>query len=219
MDYTGNDKTELDQKLNEGILDILRRTRCYQTFGTEALVAGTWQYTMDTTALTMIKVYTTSGSSSSQMEQVTPAELIDLQTSSTLQSSPVSRYAIAGASTLLVYPTPASADTLNLLYVPRPTAMSAAGNDPSTATYGGIPAEWHYGIELYALWKMADSTDDASSAQGERYRTMYEGDDGRGGFLRQIRAEINRKGGGPRRARVNAFRNASIAVTPSTDIY
>lgn len=198
LDYTGDDKTELDQKINDGVLDLLRRTRCYQVFGNQTLTAGDWQYAMDSAVLSMIKVYTACG----ELERVGTDELIHLQTTTSAVGSPGSRYALAGASTLLIYPTPGAADVLGTLYVPRPTALSGPTDDPSDSTHGGIPAEWHYGIELYALWKMADSTDDQSSAQGERYRGLYEGQDSRSGYLGQIRAEMYRKGGRIPRARL-----------------
>jgi hypothetical protein len=47
---------------------------------------------------------------------------------------------------------------------------------------------------LYAQWLAADYADDGSSNQGERYRILYEGEDGRGGRLGQIRQLVNKRG-------------------------
>lgn len=189
------------------MVDILRRTHCYQTSGTISLSAGTSDYTLSSSILALLKVYTTSNGSMYQLQRVSVDELVDLRVgASSAQSSPVFRYALAGASTLMMYPTPASADTVNTIHVPLPTAMSSSSHDPSNITYGGIPVQWHYGIELYALWKMADSIDDQSSSQGERYRTLYEGDNGRGGYIAQIRAELARMGGRGKRARLGSGR-------------
>lgn len=204
-------------KLNEGVIDILRRTHIYQTTGTIALTGGTADYQLAATILTLLKVYTTASGATFRLTRVGVDELIDLRTSSAYQSSPVSRYALAGATTFMIYPTPSGNDTVNTLYVPVPTAMSAAGNDPSATTFGGIPAQWHYGIELYALWKMADSIDDSSSGQGERYRLLYEGENGKGGYLAQMRAEERRRGGrGQRAQRPGSSRRA---VAHANDTY
>jgi hypothetical protein len=71
-----------------------------------------------------------------------------------------------------VYPTAAAAVTLVVLYVPKPTEMTTT-NDPSTATYGGIPVEYHPALEEYAKWKMADYDDDSSSQNGLLYQQEY----------------------------------------------
>jgi hypothetical protein len=68
--------------------------------------------------------------------------------------------------------------------------MSAAGDTPSF-----IPAEWHKAVEMYACWRMADFDDDGSSQVGEVYRAHYEGADGRGGMLRDIRQQNRLQGG------------------------
>jgi hypothetical protein len=82
-------------------------------------------------------------------------------------------YALNGADLLMLFPTPVSADVLTVYYVPLPTEMSASGNDPTSATYGGIPVEYHPALEEYAKWKMADYDDDSSSSMGAAYQAEY----------------------------------------------
>jgi hypothetical protein len=76
----------------------------------------------------------------------------------------------------------------------RPLKMALDTDSPGDEQYGAIPDEFQDAIELYALWKCADYGDDNSSQMGERYRFQYEGQDGRGGRLAQIRAAVNRRG-------------------------
>jgi hypothetical protein len=57
--------------------------------------------------------------------------------------------------------------------VPAPTVMSSDSHDPSTATYGGVPVDYHDALAYYAEWHLASFDDDASSAQGSRYREWY----------------------------------------------
>ena len=194
------------------MIDILRRTRCYVDSTTITLTAGTTDYQLDTGILAIRTLYATGSSSNMVLEQIGEEHLTELQLASSTESDPVTYYSLLGANLLSVWPPPASSTTITIRYVPRPTAMSGASDDPSTATYGGIPAEWHYGIELYALWKMADSIDDQSSSQGERYRVLYEGADGRGGYLAQIRAEMHRKAGPLPRARLRRPRRKVLRL-------
>jgi hypothetical protein len=75
---------------------------------------------------------------------------------------------------LVVYPTPASATTLEYEFVPRPTAMTLDSHDPSTVTYGGLRTEWHRAVQYYMLWQAAEY-DQAQSAQNvEYYQKQYE---------------------------------------------
>jgi hypothetical protein len=67
-------------------------------------------------------------------------------------------------------------------------------DSPSMEAFGAIPDEYHDAIVSYALWKAADYADDGSSQMGERYRLLYEGQDGRGGRIAQIKTLINKRG-------------------------
>jgi hypothetical protein len=88
----------------------------------------------------------------------------------------------------MLYPTPSTADTIKLYYVPRPTAMSTGTDDPSTATFGGIPPEFHRAIVKYTEAEAADYRDDQTSQHGDRYRADYQR------WLGKIRKAVNQKG-------------------------
>lgn len=209
---TSGDQTEIDEAVNEGVLDILRISNVTVEKGTTTLTADVEDYTLDTDILRIIDLYVTgSDSRTYSWEQLAVPELLRLRRTNSDLTDTVRYYALAGSSTLLVYPTPSTADEVTIYYVPRPTEMTDAAHDPSTATYGGIPREFHRGIELYALWRMADLNDDVSSEQGERYRALYEK------FAAEINRDTSRKGG----ARMPQARTSRPRVTlrNRNDIY
>ena len=100
------------------------------------------------------------------------------------------RYAVAGSNLLLVWPTPSSAYTFELLYVPRPTSMSDGTHDPASLTYGRIPTEFHKAIEYYALWQGAEYDENQGAQGGERYRALFEDY-----LATRVRPAMKRKGG------------------------
>ena len=85
----------------------------------------------------------------------------------------VGKYAYEG-QTLMLHPTPTAAGQLKMIYVPRPTPMTAAGHDPAVAPYGKMPSEYHPIIEAYAKWKAAEYANDAPSQNGQTFKQEYE---------------------------------------------
>jgi len=168
------DQSRMTVWANEAVVNVLRRTRCYVVSSTTTLTAGQGDYTLDTDILLAMNVYLTSQGTSWPLERIPTEELLDLRHQNVSASSPVQYYAINGANMIMVYPIPSQADVLTFYHVPRPTAMSSGSHDPSNTTYGGIPTEYHKAIELYMCAEAADDDDDQSSAQGQRYRDLYE---------------------------------------------
>ena len=180
---------------------MLLRTHCYVASTTITLTANVGDYTLSSTILAIEDIYLTSGGANFRVRRLSTTDLINLRLFS-VTSAPIQMYAVAGANLLLVYPTPLQADTLNIYYIPRPTALSSGSDDPSDSTHGGIPSEYHYGLELYMMWKAADAFDDASSGQGETYRRLYLGDptapigtEQKLGFIGTMKRDIRAKGG------------------------
>jgi hypothetical protein len=106
---------------------------------------------------------------------------------------------------LRLNPAPSEAGEVDCWAVMRPQKMDEDTDSPGDEQYGAIPDEFQDAIVTYALWKAADYTDDQRSGDGERYRTLYEGQDGRGGRLAQIRIAVNKRGtarAAPRRVRL-----------------
>jgi hypothetical protein len=212
--HTTDDQARIWRELNRGVRDVLLRTRCYVTTTTLSLTEGTGDYTLSANTLAINYAYVTG--EERLLEPVNPEEIIErrLRTTSTDTST---LYAMQGANLLMVYPTPSSSGTLTFYYVPQPTAMSISSHDPSEATYGGIPDEYADAIEMYACWRLGSMRDDQTSGQGERYRILYEGQDGRGGRIAQIKREIHRKQGVRSSVAKVGRRRFMLSSDPSAD--
>lgn len=179
---------------------------------------GSGDYTLDAGILDVVGWTWSDGTSISQPERLSVTQILGLRSNSpsAVTSWPASAYAVAGANLLMVWPTPSAATTITVYYVPRPAALAATADDPSTATLGGLPSEYHKAIEWYMCWQAADSEDQAQNS--ERYRAYYEGQNGNGGMLARIRTEMVRKGGRLGRAQVGPLRPRRNAMSRN-DIY
>ena len=166
----GDEETLVTAYLNEAINEFLLDTHCYLALAPATLTAGAGDYELDQDILAIHEII---GSDSRPWERVDEAEIHEFRRASATASS-VTRYAVAGMNMLMVWPTPASAGTLTIYHVPKPTPLSDASHDPSSIVYGGIPSEYHKALEFYALWQASDYDDDASAAQGDRYYGQYQ---------------------------------------------
>ena len=180
---------------------MLKRTHCYITPATLTMAANVADYRLDASVLAIDDIYMTSSGANFRVRRQSTTDLINLRLFQTT-TSPVQMYALNGVDMIMVFPTPIQADTLTIYYVPKPTALAATTDDPSTSTLGGIPTEYHYGLELYMMWKAGDAFDDESSQSGESYRRMYLGDpntaqgtEHRDGFIGTMKKDVRRKGG------------------------
>ena len=207
-----NDATKINRYLNRGVRHVLRHTHCYAAEGTVTPGAAD-NYQLASTYLDIIDASFTQNSEHWELERVSPEQLRRLRRngSAVSTSGPTRYYALAGSNLMMFYPQPGASDTLSLLYVPAPTAMSSGSHDPSNATYGGVPEDYHELIVLYACWWLAMYDDDQSSQYGRDYKALL--DLG----INQAKRELERKGGhksprfkvGPRRF---------VARDPSTDL-
>jgi len=180
------DQTQVDRWANEAVERVLIDTRCRVAKSTAALTIDEDDYEL---ATGIMLIHRLIDADNRPLFQVGPEEIYELRRASTTSQASVERkYAVDGANMLLLWPPPTTAETLTVYYVPRPTAMSATTHDPSTSTYGGVPSEFHYAIELWACARGASADDDESSAQGQRYRDQYMEE------LRRIRRAQNLKG-------------------------
>jgi hypothetical protein len=104
-------------------------------------------------------------------------------------------FTLIRSDVLVLKPAPTQDDlTVQTWAVLKPDKMDEDTDSVGDEVYGAIPEEYQDAIVLYALWKCADYSDDASSQMSERYRTLYEGQNGNGGRLAQIRMSINKRG-------------------------
>src|SRR3990172_3049227 len=190
---SSTDQALIDEWVNQGVLEVLLRTHCTIEQATMDTTASTWLYQLPTSILHMKDLWREDAAGA-----VFPAvhdsylEILNLHYATTAAAdSNVIHYAVVGSNLLAIWPTASTVYTIKLLYVPRPTALSAAGDDPSSETLGRVPTEFHKAIEYYALWQAADYDDDASSDQGERYRAHFND------FVQAYaRPAIHKKGGG-----------------------
>lgn len=184
----GNEQTLLDEWINQGILDILYRTAVNVDDTTLNLTAGTGDYTLDAGILRIMDAYVTSGGTAHRFERISADELLDRRRTG-ISASPSRYYAMRGAHLFMVYPPPSVAAVVTLYYVPRPTALSTGADDPSSATKGGIPVEFHKAIEYYALWQAGEYDQTQTSQAGQTFLALYEGE------LKKIRTALQRKPG------------------------
>ena len=206
----GTDETLLDSWANEAVLDVLLKTGVYRSSATMTLTANTKDYTLPSEILAVDELYITGSNGDRPLTRASTQDLLYMRRA-TSTSGDVMFYAVNGANLLMVYPTPTAADTLTVYYTPRPTAMSSGAHDPSSTTYGGIPAEHHKAIEYYCLWQGGDYLDDQSSSQGQRYLDLYEKE------LAKIRRAVRRKGG-KRLGRATVGRRPVFVTHPSQDV-
>lgn len=189
---SSSELARIDAWLNEAYEDVLARTACRVECADLTTIADTWKYNLPNTILDVLEVWMEgSDSETVPFERTSSRHIIRLRAGlETATGSPPSYFATEGMNALLLWPTPTTEETINLLYVPRPTALSATGDTPSD-----LPSEWHKALEYYALWQAGDADDSASSKKGEYYRQLYEGPDGMGGFLDKIRKQMRQRGG------------------------
>lgn len=166
----GEDQTEIDRFVNDGQEELLKRTKCQQRTSTMSLSSGVDEYTFDTaTFLELLHVKTQGTGDSRNLIQVSMDEMLEIRTASAATGGPVQNYSFAGFDRFHVWPTPSSDEVLDVLYVPRASAMSASDDNPDS-----IPVDWHPLIEEYVLMRAARMDDDSTSGFGQSYEIQWE---------------------------------------------
>lgn len=177
------DETEFMEELaNEAVLDILTRTRINMVERAVNLSAGAVQVDLDDVVLRVSNV------------KLNDNELTEGPRNNLLPD----QFAFVGYSLLLLPAAPLAGDVLTFWTTTKPTPMRDDGDDPSDPTFGGIPTVFHKAIVDYMCWWAADKLGDSQAGRGERYRVIYEGQDGLAGpgsDLGRIRLAITARGG------------------------
>lgn len=164
----------MDGWINEGVIETLLALKCYVIPANMATTAGSADYQLDAGILDIQNIFVTDVSSQQwSMQPVAPDEILYMRRASTASSAPPRFFALNGANLLMLYPTPNEVDTLTIYYVPRPTPLAAASDDPSTAALGGIPVEFHKLIEWWALSEAGDFSDSATKQMGAFYLQKF----------------------------------------------
>lgn len=210
---TTNEKTTIDDAINQAVQRVLEDTHCYVKETDYTGWDGTsLNYTLDAAILDIVEVQLTSTGVTYPLERLSIIDILERRRTGQPSGSPTRFYAVSGANLLLFYPAPGANDTLVTYYVPVPTALSAGTDDPSTTTLGGVPTILHEAIFLYACSKLASYDDDQTSSQGQRYRDWYKEE------ITRYR-EILRKRGGTRNARAVVNEKRRRRVFHDNSIY
>lgn len=185
---SSDEETLLTRRLNQGVVEVLKKTHCYVKTAAFALSADTDEYEAPADLLAT-KSFIDSGNI--PLDRVSVEEIHDLRRGTPATgSSSISKYALNGANLFMFYPTPTANGTLTLYYVPAPAnPMDSADDDPSSVTYGNVPVDYHDLIEYWACYRMAMYDDDTSSQVGQVYLQLFNQG------VAAARAEIQRRGG------------------------
>lgn len=170
----------IDQKINDGVKDVLRRTGC-------TVLCFDATTPDNQSRLTL----------SSQIMRVIHVSRNDVRLNRTTYEQ-LGRYpsGYATVGDILHFGTAFDpAEKLQIYGVPRPTKLTADADALENPTFGGIKPEFQDAVELYAMAELADLAGDETSQRGGTYRVMYEGQDTRQGRIAEIKREVNKMGG------------------------
>jgi len=181
----------IDRAVNRGVIDVLRKTRCFVSLAWLALQDGIWEYNVPNAILEIVSCSITTGQGEDESPPLlrrTSDQITLMRKNTSAQNGTPRYYSVEGSNLILLHPVPSSTQDLHILFVPRPQPLVSSSDDPATYAQGGVPEDYHDAIEMYALWRLADYDDDGSSQMGERYRGIYQQ------RYREIRREIERMG-------------------------
>lgn len=170
----------IDQKINEGVSDVLRRTGC-------TVVCFDADTPDDSDRLTL----------SSGILRVLHVVRNEVRLDRTSYPS-LSRYpsGFAQVGDVLIFGSKFSpTEKLQIYGVPAPSILAAPSNALEDINYGGIEPTFQDAVQLYALAELGMLANDETSNRGANYRIMYEGQTGREGRLAEIRRQVNKMSG------------------------
>jgi hypothetical protein len=167
----------IKQYLNEGLLDVIVRTRPYTRVITLTLTANTAIHDMSTDILALVDVQDPTGNF---LERMTREDITIAQ-----------RNGVPGFAyeepLLWVSPVYNSDTQIKAYGIFRPSSLTQDSDDPSSPTFGGLAPEFHPAIINYACWKAGEYTEHEQSQMGEKWRVAYEGRDGTEGDIARIK--------------------------------
>lgn len=173
---SGAERQLLIDWYNEAVDQFLTETKMVQKTLKLAMTSGQGDYTLDDQIIAMKDLnYVPNGQQGWLMIPVDETEIIERRLLQSAVEQNPQRYALAGANTIMVWPTPtSSSDYIHGLYVShQTTAMTADSHSPDTAAYGGIPVEWHPVLLWYVFWQAAMLTKDELSGAGQAYEQKW----------------------------------------------
>ncbi len=175
--------------INQAYSEVCIETEAIQTSNTITLTPGTASYTLSsflTNAIVRIKAMSITYGGVTYP----PLTMIDLDPllrrrvgagGTAVATGTATHYAVDGMTTLELYPTPLSADTLTVWYVAQPTALSGDSDVPA------IPEPYATRCLIAGgAWQMSDTTGDPG---GPSYGQDFEL------WKQKFRAHLNRRRG------------------------
>lgn len=183
-EIVGNDEVALiKQFLNDGVINVLTRTRPYTRRIDLTLTPSTPIHDMSSEILALVDVQDAAGDF---LQRYSREDI------SRRQQAGEKGYAYE-EPLFWISPVPSTVQTVSAFGIFRPTVMTLDAHDPALATYGGLSPEFHEAIVIYALWKMAEYVQHEGSGQGEKWRTQYEGQDGTEGQIAWIKRVLAKR--------------------------
>jgi hypothetical protein len=175
---------------NEAVEQFLRETKVNIRPASLSLTAGQSDYTLDTDIMAMQAVWYEPGDGTqSLMQAISPEDMYLNRMVEVTGGGPPTFYALLGAHTLMIDPSPSAGDAINMLYVPRPAAMAASSDSPAATAMGNIPSEYHPLLEAYVKWKAGQAEEHRPSENGLQYQSEWE----RG--ITAVKGQLRRKAG------------------------
>lgn len=173
-----NDEVALIKKyLNDGLLQVLTRTRPYTRCINLSLSADTPIHDMSNQILALLDL---------EIPEYGFLRRFSRQDITGLQKT--GGYGFGYEEPLLwVSPVASTATVVKAYGVFRPDLMVADAADPATPSFGGLAPEFHEAVVMYALWKTGEYVQHTGSGEGERWRLQYEGEDGTEGEIARIK--------------------------------
>lgn len=204
-----SDTTTAKAHVNDAYRELVRIGKAKITTVSKTLVAGTGSYTLSgsfslSDVLEILYItYIPTGSTNlaAPLQPVGYEEILRYRISST--TGYVRCYALVGVDNIELYPAPDAADSISIVYVSAPTALSADGDVPSA-----VPQEWQ---NLIAIGATARMMDEEASEDVPTWQARW--DQGTARFQAWVK---KRSGATPRRSNVGyPSRNPSPSHDPS----
>ena len=183
-DIATNDEVALAQAyLNEGVVDVLVRTRPYTRCINLKLTANTAAHDVASQVLWLLDIQLLNGDF---LDRLSREDVIAAQKGG-------ARGFAYEEPMLWVSPMLSEDGPVKAYGGFRPAPMVGPTDDASNPDSGGLAAEFHPAVVNYALWKGGEYLQHEQSAGGERWRVMYEGQDGTGGDISRIKKILTKR--------------------------
>jgi hypothetical protein len=170
--------------VNEGVVDVLTRTRPHTRCIDLHMAANTPLYDMSNQILWLL-----------DLQEVGSWKFLDrMSREDIVYAQQYGNPGFAYEEPLLwISPLQSTATDFNAYGGFRPTPLSADSDDCSRDPWGGLAPEFHPAVVNYALWKGGEYLQHEQSGGGERWRTLYEGQDGAGGDISRIKKILGKR--------------------------